>query len=339
MATLGRFMSPRLLVAVTLALAIGCGGSSPSAPAPVPTPVPGNTVVGIVFYDENADGRAQADEPIRIPDVEVAIGGRSGRSEKATGRAVITDVPAGQYPVSLRAETLPPFFAVGAPVSAQSPQEAGTPVMVPLTLSIGSNRTNVYMAFGDSITRQEIAAQDAEYPRKLQDLLSAHFGGAEVTNQGRDGTNSYEGMDRIKRNLQAQRPAFTLLLYGTNDWHDPPCQDNPPCHTVDNLRTMVQTIKSERSLPFIATLPPVNPELNAAGRNDWIRTVNEGIRAMAREEGAFLVDMHAAFMRQPALPPLFDDHVHPSEAGRRLVAETFFEAIAHGRSGAAAAGR
>jgi lysophospholipase L1-like esterase len=55
---------------------------------------------------------------------------------------------------------------------------------------------------------------------------------------------------------------------------------------------------------------------------------------MAREEGAFLVDVHAAFMRQPALGPLFDDHVHPSDAGRRVVAETFFEAIAHGRSGA-----
>ena len=55
---------------------------------------------------------------------------------------------------------------------------------------------------------------------------------------------------------------------------------------------------------------------------------------MAREEGAFLVDMHAAFMRQPSLPALFADHVHPSEAGRRLVAETFFEAVAHGRSGA-----
>jgi hypothetical protein len=26
--------------------------------------------------------------------------------------------------------------------------------------------------------------------------------------------------------------------------------------------------------------------------------------SMVRAEGAFLVDMHAAFMRQPALPPL-----------------------------------
>jgi lysophospholipase L1-like esterase len=328
-------MPPRVPLAFALAGAIACAGGSPSAPAPAPTPVPGNTVVGVVFYDENADGRAQPDEPIRIPDVEIAVGGRSARSEKATGRVVITGVPAGQYVVSVRGESLPPFYATGAPVSVQSPQATETMVLVPLTLSIGSNRSNLYMAFGDSITRQEIAAQDAEYPRKLQELLSAHFGGAEVTNQGRDGTNSYEGMDRITRNLQAQRPAYTLLLYGTNDWHDPGCQDAPPCRTVDNLRTMLQAVKRERSLPVVATIPPVNPALNPPGRNDWIKAVNDVLRPMAQQEGALLVDVHAAFLRQSALPPLFADHVHPSDAGRRLIAETFFEAITHSRGGTA----
>ncbi|HVR70219.1 MAG TPA: SGNH/GDSL hydrolase family protein [Vicinamibacteria bacterium] len=324
-----------LLPAAGLAFAAACGGSAPSGPAPVPMPtaVPGHTVVGIVFYDENEDGQAQPDEPIRIPDVEVSVGGRSGRTEKATGRVVITGVPDGQHAVAVRTDTLPPFYTVGAPLNVQSPQAVGTAVEVPLRLSIGRNRANLYMAFGDSITRQAIAAQDAEYPRRLQDLLAAHFGGAEVTNQGRDGTDSYSGMARITGNLQAQRPAYTLLLYGTNDWNDPACQDDPPCRTVENLRSMLQAVKREGSLPVVGTIPPVNPALTPAGRNDWIRAVNEALRPMAREEGALLVDVHAAFMRQAALPPLFADHVHPSDEGRQLLAETFFEAIAHGRSG------
>jgi lysophospholipase L1-like esterase len=296
--------------------------------------VPGNTVVETVFYDENGDGRADASEPIRIPDVEVSVGSRSARSEKATGRAVINGVPAGQYPVSLRPETLPPFFAVGAPVTAVSPQDAAATAMVPLVLPIGRNRPNIYMAFGDSITRQDGVPLSDLYPAQLQPLLIAHFAGAEVVNRGSDGTNTYEGVDRIGRGLDAIRPAYSLVLYGTNDWHDPACQDAPPCHVVDNLRQMVQEVKDAQSLPFVATLPPVNPELNPEGRQAWIRGVNDGIRAMAREEGAFVVDLHAVFMRQPALPPLFADHVHPNETGRRLIAETFFEAIAHGRSGA-----
>ena len=324
----------RASLATGLAVAAACGGSTPSGPAPVPTPVPGHNVVAIVFYDENADGRAQPDEPIRIPDVEVTVAGRSGRTEKATGRAVITGVPDGQHAVSVRAETLPPFYALGAPASTASPQDPAAPVMVPLVLPIGRNRPNVYMAFGDSITRQDGVPLSALYPQQLQTLLAAHFAGAEVVNRGNDGTNTFEAVDRIGRGLDAILPAYSLILYGTNDWHDPVCQDTPPCHTVDHLREVVDEVKAAGSLPFIATLPPVNPELNPAGRNDWIRAVNDAIRAMAREEGAFLVDVHAAFMRQPALPALFADHVHPSEAGRRVVADTFFEAVAHGRSGA-----
>jgi lysophospholipase L1-like esterase len=326
---------PALLpLALSAALLAGCGGSSPGAPAPVPTPVPGNTLVAIAFYDENADGRAQPDEPIRVPDVELSVSGHAGRTEKGTGRATINNVPSGQYPVAVRADTLPPFFAAGAPVSAASPQEAGVQAMVPLVLPIGRNRPNVYMAFGDSITRQDGVALSDLYPPQLQSLLTAHFGGAEVVNRGSDGTNTFEGVERIGRGLDAIRPAYALILYGTNDWHDPACQDAPPCHVVDNLRKMVQEVKDVHSLPFVATLPPVNPELNPEGRQAWIRGVNDGIRAMGREEGAFVVDLHAAFMRQPALPPLFADHVHPSETGRRIMAETFFEAIAHGRSGA-----
>jgi lysophospholipase L1-like esterase len=60
--------------------------------------------------------------------------------------------------------------------------------------------------------------------------------------------------------------------------------------------------------------------------------VNDRIRAMAREEGAFLVDLHATFMRQPSLPALFLDHVHLNQAGHDLAATVWFEAIAHGRS-------
>jgi lysophospholipase L1-like esterase len=322
----------RRAVAVTLVSTLACSGS-PSGPSS-PTPQPGHTVVAVVFYDEDGDGQASPWEVIRVPDVDLVVAGRSGRTEKTTGRAVITGVPAGQHAVTLRTETLPPFFLPGAPVTVSSPQEAGATAMVPVLLPIDGNRPNVYLAFGDSITGR---AGDPTYPPKLQALLAAHFGGAEVTAQGRDGTNSFEGMDRIKRNVEAQRPAYTLVLYGTNDWNDPSCQDAPPCHTVENLRAIVQTIKREGSLTFLATLPPVNPALSPPGRNDWIKVINDGLRVMAREEGAVLVDVHAAFSKQRELPSLFVDHVHPSDAGQQLIAQAFFEAIAHGRVGAASA--
>jgi lysophospholipase L1-like esterase len=269
------------------------------------------------------------EEEIRIPDVEVAIGGRTARSEKATGRAVVSNVPAGAQTLSLRADTLPPFFAAAqGSVPVQVPTD-GSPVMVPLTLPIENNRTNIYMAFGDSITRGD-GSSAGGYPPDLQARLAAHFGGAAVSNQGRDSTNSFEGVERMRRNLIGQRPAYTLILYGTNDWNAPECQDNPNCRTVTNLRDMVRAVKDFDSLPVVATLPPTNPALTPEGRNKWVSDVNDLIRAMARGEGAALADVHQAFLRQSNLASLFSDHVHPNDAGYRIIAESFFEAIAHG---------
>jgi lysophospholipase L1-like esterase len=294
--------------------------------------VPGATVVATVYYDENQNGRADTGEAIRIPDVEVSIGGRTARSEKTTGRAVVTGVPAGAQTLTVRADTLPPFYALEQatmPVQVSLPE--GGQVMVALTLPIADNQTNNYMAFGDSITRGD-GGTAGGYPADLQNRLAAHFGGAFVNNRGADSTNSFEGVERVRRNLNSH-PAYTLILYGTNDWNAPECQDNPNCHTVDNLRLIVTNVKLFRSLPFLATIPPSNPTMNPESRNKWVADVNNLVRPMARESGAFLVDVEKAFLNQGGdLSRFFSDHVHPNDAGYQLISQTFFEAIAHGKA-------
>src|SRR5258707_14728674 len=100
---------------VTLLLALSaCGGGSPSGPTSQPSPStpPGATVVATLYYDENQNGRAEPGEAIRIPDVEVSIGGRSARPEKMTRRPGVTGVPAGAQTLTVRADTLPPFYAL-----------------------------------------------------------------------------------------------------------------------------------------------------------------------------------------------------------------------------------
>ena len=221
-------ISRALSVTLVVALSACGGGSSPSGPTPQPSPstVPGATVVATLYYDENQDGRAEAGEAIRIPDVEVSIGGRTARSEKTTGRAVVTGVPAGTQTVTLRADTVPPFYALqqlSTTVQVSLPE--GGQVMVALTLPIENNQTNVYMAFGDSITRGD-GGTSGGYPADLQNRLAAHFGGAFVNNRGADSTNSFEGVERVRRNLNG-RPAYTLIVYGTNDWNAPRVPGQP----------------------------------------------------------------------------------------------------------------
>jgi lysophospholipase L1-like esterase len=310
---------------------VSCGGGSSPPNSPGGPSEPGFTVVAVVYYDENGDGQAGTVEHARIPDVEVAAGSHSARSEKSTGRAVLSGVPAGAQTVSLRPDTLPPFYRAGAAASIQVPLGEGSQVLLPVTLPIGpDSRPDVYMAFGDSLTKGE--GFGGGYPARLEALLRAHFADALVVNRGADATNSYEARERLRRNLAGSLPAMTLILYGTNDWHIPGCQNDPSsCPTPENLRIVVQGVKEFGSLPFLATIPPVNPAVNP-GRNDWVAAVNNRIRPVAGEEGAFLVDLFEAFRKRSDLPSLFSDDVHLNDAGYQVMAEAFFEAIAHGRS-------
>src|SRR5262249_54704928 len=95
---------------------------------------------------------------------------------------------------------------------------------------------------------------------------------------------------------------------------------------------VVQEVKAARSLPFVATIIPANPAINA-GRNQWVSTVNDNIKTMARQEGAFVVDLYQAFQQQGGdLSRFFSDSVHPNDAGYEVIANGFFEAIAHGKA-------
>ena len=326
-------LSSAVLAVLLLA---GCGGGGgPTGPGPTvsPSPTGGQAIQVVVFYDENADGVAQVSESGRVPNVEVTIAGRSARAQAGTGLALVEHVANGQHAVSLRADTLPPFFRLGAGVTVSVPLAEGSRIFVPVILPIGTNEPGVYMAFGDSITRGEMVTSDGRYPELLEARLAPHFAWADVSNRGADATNTYAAIERIDRNLDLGRPAYTLIIYGTNDWHLQLCQDDPKCDTVPNLRKVVQAVKQHQSLPMIGTIPPLNPKLVPEGRNQWVRDVNELIKTMAREEGAFVVDVNKAFVdRGGDLSRFFVDDVHPNRDGNAVIADAFFQAIAFGRA-------
>ena len=312
------------LIALSIALA-GCGSGGPTAPPPVAT-----HAVGVaLFYDENGNGTLDPTESVRIPDAVIEIAGKQGRSAPLTGEAIIEGVPAGSQTLSVRASSLPPFYERPAPITLVVPQTAGT-ALLPVTLPIGPNRFNTYLAFGDSITAGEGSSDDMGYVSRLQRKLQAHLGRATLIKDGLGATRSNRGSDRLPDSLTV-RPAYTLILYGTNDWNLAECKFSPPCFTIDSLRTMVRDVKGRQGLPVLATIIPGNPAFTETQpqRNEWVSAMDVRIREMARAEGALLVDLEAAFLRAPSLPALFSDHVHPNDAGYEVMAQAFFDAIVH----------
>ena len=335
-------MTPRRAVLLSLLPALaGCGGgsSSPGGPS-TPPPDPTHSVTALVYYDENGNGVLDAGEAVRLPQVEVVVGSSTSRSATG-GQAVVSGVPAGSQTVAIRTESLPPVFVPPSPVTVQVPQSGGE-VRLGVRLPIGENQPNVYLGFGDSITEGFGSGDGTGYRLRLQNRLGAHLGRAEVVEEGLSGTNSDRGARRIPGSLNRNRPAYTLILYGTNDWNDQACQPLPPgdCFTIDSLRTIVQVVRFEYDgIPVLATLPPTNPALTPEGRNQWNDEMNELIKAVAREEGAILADLNAAFRARGNLASLYFDDVHPNDAGYDVMAEAFFRAITGARTAAAARGQ
>jgi acyl-CoA thioesterase-1 len=334
-------MSRRAVLLSAAFVSAACGGGGGPTTPPPPTMPPGASVNVVVYYDQNGNGLLDAGEQARLPQVEVTVGGRSARTETLSGRAVVQGVPNGSFPVAINPATLPPFYSAGASgATVTIPGDPGAPIPLPARLQIGGNRPNVYMAFGDSITMGQGDTAGNGYPSRLESKLRAHFGDGQVINRGADGTNSGEAVERLLRNIRPNQPAFTLVLYGTNDWNDVACQDAPPCEVVKNLRRVIDEVKNADSLPFLATLPPVNPVLAGNDRNKWTEATNTSIKQLAREEGAFVVDLYEAFRLQGGeVSRFFTDHVHPNAAGYDVIAEAFFQAIALGREAPRASAR
>jgi lysophospholipase L1-like esterase len=327
------------LIAIASSLSLGaCGGgggpSGPSSPPPVTTYPVGVTV----FYDENGNGQLDGGEIARLPNVEVVAGSGSARTDRGSGRAVV-QAPAGAQLVAIRTETLPPGWVPTAGVTVDVP--GTSEVRLPVRLPIGNNHPNVYVTFGDSLTVGVGSATGAGYNGPLQAQLGASFGTATVVASGRDGTFSTTGAARIPGVMNRERPAYTLILYGTNDWNDQRCQSVPPasCYTIDNLRIIVEYVKSQSSIPVLGTLPPASPTMAPPERTQWNAQMNDLIKSLARSEGAMLADLFAAFPSNAAdRARYFSDDVHPNDAGYALIAEGFLKAFTTGRAASASGG-
>lgn len=335
---MSRRLLPLLPLLALVAAACG-GGSSPAAPSTPAPPPPGTPVSGVVFYDENANGVLDATEEVRLPGITVAIGGRTGQSG-ASGRFTVDGVQSGAQPATLRSETLPAYFSAGASISVTAPQSGGE-VAVPAVLALGArNRPNVYLAFGDSITWGSGSSNGGGYRDWFASGMKAYWGKAAIINAGIPGTKTDQGRARLPGTIATYRPSHVLILYGTNDWNEAECRNDFPCYTIDELRAMVQDTRDGGALPVVGTIPPVNPayvDRAAEERNDWVRRMNERVRAMAKAERAPIAEVHGDFLKQPSLPALFADDKHPNEEGYRVMAQSFQDAVTKPLAGSAAA--
>lgn len=256
----------------------------------------------------------------------------------------MTRVPIGRHHRRAGAATLLAAALLLAPACGGGGSDG------PDFIDTSPNDHQVLAAFGDSISHGTGSSDGQGYRRHLERLF-AERGPKRVLvlDEGVPGTYSEEGVQRLPGVLARDRPAVLVLLYGTNDAGanlplsvlDPAGAAIPrfvpdPARTASgNLEEMVETARANNTIVVLSTLPPVCGQARRYQLENIV-LLNEKIRALSQrlagdDEGVRPADPWAAFLKQA--PPDGCGLIggangnHPNDAGYRLLAEVYYEAL------------
>lgn len=241
---------------------------------------------------------------------------------------VVTAACGGAPPTRPAPVVMPPVVDVSPPGGEPTPTPSPTPP--PTVTPLAATR---FLAFGDSLTegvtvvisRTLALGSVTSYPAILQQLLGLQYAAqtVQVFNAGRAGEWAQDGQFRLPAELARYAPEALLLMEGVNDLTVLGRPAIPA--TTAAVESMVADATRRNLRVFLATLPPQRPGAARAAVIDLLPEYNDWMRRIARDRGAVLVDVHAAFGTRDDL--LSEDGLHPTVEGYRFIAQVFADTI------------
>jgi len=201
------------------------------------------------------------------------------------------------------------------------------------------------VAFGDSVTRgvRPGVTEYHTFRHLLQKRLAAEGTAVTVINAGVGSDTTDRAMARFERDVLAQEPALTMIMFGLNDaaMVDPgPVARTEPRVALDryvaNLRTFISRLREAGSEVLLCAPNPMTraypyQHLGAYAENEdmnfMLRGYAEAVRELAAEMDVELVDAFRLFSEEPERLELLEDGVHPYVEGHRLIADAMIDAV------------
>ena len=172
-----------------------------------------------------------------------------------------------------------------------------------------SHHTNnqTIICFGDSLTYGTGAGKGMDYPSQLSKLI-----GRPVVNAGVPGDTTARALNRLDRDVISKNPGLVLITLGGNDLKNGVSRDT----AFSNLKQIVESIMDGGAGVIIGGLKfPFRD-----------RGYGQGYKELADETGALLIpDIFEGIMGNRKL---MSDPIHPNDAGYKLIAQRFYEAMA-----------
>jgi len=163
----------------------------------------------------------------------------------------------------------------------------------------------VIVCLGDSLTAGDAAPPDQSYPAWLQRRLDGAGYRYRVVNAGISGDRVADGLNRLQRDVLSQHPSVVIVELGSND----PGR-TPRSRWASDLAAIVSRLRAHGAWVILGGL-------DEPGMGDVYR-------AVAARYQTPLVWFTADLWSRPGL---WGDAHHPSGAGYRVVAESFWPAV------------
>lgn len=185
------------------------------------------------------------------------------------------------------------------------------------------------VALGDSITagaqlwnlRPEERQKAAIYHQRLGTMLREKFGydGVTVINAGVGGNQSFQGLERLEKDVLAHKPDLVLVLFGANDANYGSLEKFRPAMT----EIVTRLKKAGCEVVLMTTLPiAFDPEKTGP--------FAEFVKELSAKEKTALADVRAAMLLRGEgfIGELLADTVHINQRGHDLLARVLFALFA-----------
>jgi len=191
---------------------------------------------------------------------------------------------------------------------------------------------DTYICLGDSITYGVINDEyhpELGYVPRLQALVTASFGTANLVNAGSPGEVTFNGLGRLDDLIATHRGRYVLIMEGTNDVvFNEIAMEASAFHVEQMIRKCVKA----RVFPLLATiLPRTDGRWDRKFYRDRILALNVSLRNIAQNLHVPLVDQFTVFYEYPeaegGFRALFSDGNHPNETGYDLMSRAWFDEV------------
>jgi acyl-CoA thioesterase-1 len=201
-----------------------------------------------------------------------------------------------------------------------------------MSTSLGLASGERFLFLGDSITEA-----DPGYTRLTAAMVTTRHPEVAVRwiYRGVSGNKVTDLLDRLDRDVLAERPDWVAVSIGINDvWHG--YQIGGKGVPLDAFRRHYHSLVSrmrDQGIRLLCLTPTVIGEEPDSEANQVLVGYAAAIREEAREARAVLVDMHTAFRdvltRLGGRERLTTDGVHMNMSGNLLMADTLYRALLH----------